>query len=218
MESTPEKLELIGRYFTDFTPVQWEQYRMLDELYREWNAKINVISRKDIDQLYLHHVLHSLSIAAIANFQPGTRVLDAGCGGGFPGIPLAIFFPEVHFLLADSIGKKLKVVDEVCLAAGIKNITTAHIRVEDLKKNHFHFAVSRAVAPLKELWKWCGPLIKKQTEGDPNNTLRHGLVCLKGGDLTNEIAESGLRPRMMPISGIFPEPYFEEKYILHVAK
>jgi 16S rRNA (guanine527-N7)-methyltransferase len=218
MESTPEKLELISRYFTDFTPEQLNQFRLLDELYRDWNSKINVISRKDIDQLYLHHVLHSLSIAAIANFQPGTRVLDAGCGGGFPGIPLAIFFPDVQFLLADSIGKKLKVVEGVCEAAGIKNVTTAHARVEELKKNHFHFAVSRAVAPLKELWKWCSPLIKKQGAGDPANTMKHGLICLKGGDLTIEIAESGLRPRMMPISGIFPEPYFAEKYILHVAK
>lgn len=218
MESTPEKLELISKYFTDFTPEQMNQFRLLDELYREWNAKINVISRKDIDQLYLHHVLHSLSIAVIADFQPGTRVLDAGCGGGFPGIPLAIFFPEVHFLLADSIGKKLKVVEGVCSAAGIKNVTTVHARVEELKKNHFHFAVSRAVASLRELWTWCNPLIKKQTTGDPENSLKHGLICLKGGDLTTEIAESGLRPRMMPISGIFPEPYFEEKYILHVAK
>ncbi len=218
MESTPEKLELISKYFTDFTPEQMNQFRLLDELYRDWNAKINVISRKDIDQLYLHHVLHSLSIAVIADFQPGTRVLDAGCGGGFPGIPLAIFFPEVHFLLADSIGKKLKVVEGVCSVAGIKNVTTVHARVEELKKNHFHFAVSRAVASLRELWTWCNPLIKKQTTGDPENSLKHGLICLKGGDLTTEIAESGLRPRMMPISGIFPEPYFEEKYILHVAK
>ncbi|MFM9022045.1 MAG: RsmG family class I SAM-dependent methyltransferase, partial [Sediminibacterium sp.] len=109
-------------------------------------------------------------------------------------------------------------VEGVCESAGIKNVTTAHARVEELKKNHFHFAVSRAVAPLKELWKWCSPLIKKQGAGDPANTLKHGLICLKGGDLTVEIAASGLRPRMMPISGIFPEPYFEEKYILHVAK
>jgi 16S rRNA (guanine527-N7)-methyltransferase len=218
MESSPEKLELIERYFSDFTTVQIEQFRQLEALYKEWNAKINVISRKDIDHLYLHHVLHSLSIAAIADFQPGTKVLDAGCGGGFPGVPLAIFFPEVNFLLADSIGKKLKVVEEVCAAIGIKNIKTAHTRVEELKKNHFHFAVSRAVAPLKELWSWCSPLIKKRLPADPENPLHHGLICLKGGDLTLEIAESGLRPRMMPISGIFPEPYFEEKYILHVTK
>lgn len=218
MESSPEKLELIERYFSDFTTVQIEQFRQLEALYKEWNAKINVISRKDIDHLYLHHVLHSLSIAAIADFQPGTKVLDAGCGGGFPGVPLAIFFPEVNFLLADSIGKKLKVVEEVCAAIGIKNIKTAHTRVEELKKNHFHFAVSRAVAPLKELWSWCSPLIKKRLPADPENPLQHGLICLKGGDLTVEIAESGLRPRMMPISGIFPEPYFEEKYILHVTK
>ena len=218
MESTPEKLELIERYFGDFNAHQLEQFRKLEPLYKEWNAQINVISRKDIDSIYLHHVLHSLSIAAIADFQPGTRIIDIGCGGGFPGVPLAIFFPEVKFLLVDSIGKKLKVVEAVCEGAGIHNITTAHSRVEDLKKTSFHFAVSRAVAPLKDLWKWSSPLIKKRQPTDPENPMAHGLICLKGGDLAQEIFESGVRPRMMPIFKIFAEPYFEEKFVLHVPK
>jgi 16S rRNA (guanine527-N7)-methyltransferase len=214
MESTPQKLELILRYFSDFTPEQVRQFEALDALYQEWNAKINVISRKDIDSIYLHHVLHSLSIAAIAGFTPGTQVIDIGCGGGFPGVPLAIFFPEVKFHLVDSIAKKLKVVDAVCEGAGIKNITTQHTRAEDIKNRKFDYAVSRAVAPLKELWKWSAPLLKKDHSKAPPS----GLICLKGGDLAQEIYESGLRPRMMPIDKIFPESYFEEKFVLHVAK
>lgn len=219
MESTPQKLELITRYFDDFTERQLEQLTLLEELYKEWNAKINVISRKDIDSIYLHHVLHSLSIAAIADFTPGMNIIDIGCGGGFPGVPLAIFFPEVQFHLVDSIAKKLKVVEAVCEGAGIKNITTQHTRAEDIKNRKFDYAVSRAVAPLKDLLQWSMPLLKKQP-GAPSGPdhLRNGLICLKGGDLTQEIFESGVRPRMMPIIKIFPEPYFEEKYILHVAK
>lgn len=214
MESTPQKLGLIQKYFADFTEHQVAQFTALEELYKEWNAKINVISRKDIDSIYLHHVLHSLSIAAIADFQAGTQIIDIGCGGGFPGVPLAIFFPEVKFHLVDSIAKKLKVVDAVCEGAGIKNITTQHTRAEDIKNRKFDYAISRAVAPLKELWKWSAPLLKKDhTKAPPS-----GLICLKGGDLAQEIFESGLRPKMMPIHKIFPEEYFEEKYILHVAK
>lgn len=214
MESTPQKLGLILKHFADFTEHQVAQYTALEELYKEWNARINVISRKDIDSIYLHHVLHSLSIAAIADFQPGTRIIDIGCGGGFPGVPLAIFFPEVTFYLVDSIAKKLKVVEAVCEGAGIKNITTQHTRAEDITNKKFDYAVSRAVAPLKELWKWSSPLLKKDHTQSPPS----GLICLKGGDLAQEIFESGLRPKMMPIHKIFPEAYFEEKYILHVAK
>lgn len=218
MESSPEKLELIKRYFSDFTPHQLNQFQQLEALYKEWNAKINVISRKDIESIYLHHVLHSLSIAAIADFQPKTRVIDIGCGGGFPGVPLAIFFPEVDFVLVDSIGKKLTVVNAVCEAAGIQNVTTVHSRAEDMKKASFHFAVSRAVAPLKDLWRWSDPLIKRRQANDPDNAMAHGLICLKGGDLHQEIADSGVRPRLMSVHQLFPEPYFEEKFILHVAK
>lgn len=214
MESTPQKLELIRQYFSDFTPAQVQQFTVLEALYNDWNAQINVISRKDIGSIYLHHVLHSLSIAAIANFQPGTHVIDIGCGGGFPGIPLAIFFPEVRFHLVDSIAKKLKVVEAVRDGAGITNITFQHTRAEDIKNRKFDYAVSRAVAPLKDLWKWSAPLIKK----DHSKPLPNGLICLKGGDLSQEIFESGLRPRMMPIFKIFPEPYFEEKYVIHAAK
>ena len=218
MESTPQKLELITQYFDDFTPIQLEQFRLLEPLYKEWNAKINVISRKDIDSIYLHHVLHSLSIAAIANFSKGMQIVDIGCGGGFPGVPLAIFFPEVEFYLVDSIAKKLKVVDAVCEAAGIKNIKTIHARAEDITNKKFDFAVSRAVAPLKELLKWSMPLIKKPSTTIAEGGIRNGLICLKGGDLNQEIFESGARPKMMPINKIFPEAYFEEKYIIHVAK
>ncbi|HQR92385.1 MAG TPA: 16S rRNA (guanine(527)-N(7))-methyltransferase RsmG [Sediminibacterium sp.] len=202
------------KYFSEFTDEQIAQLTALEELYKEWNAKINVVSRKDIESIYLHHVLHSLSIAAIADFRPGTQVIDIGCGGGFPGVPLAIFFPETEFHLVDSIAKKLKVVDAVCEGAGIKNISTQHTRAEDIKNRKFDFAVSRAVAPLKDLWTWAAPLIRKGT----NNGIAQGLICLKGGDLNQEISESGLRPKMMPIFKIFPEEYFQEKYIIHAAR
>jgi len=214
MESTPQKLGLIQKYFSDFTEQQVQQFTALEGLYNEWNAKINVISRKDIDAIYLRHVLHSLSIAAIADFQPGTHVIGIGCGGGFPGVPLAIFFPQVKFHLVDSIAKKLKVVNAVCEGANIKNITTQHTRAEDIKNRKFDYAISRAVAPLKDLWKWASPLLKK----DHTKPLPNGLICLKGGDLSQEIFESGLRPKMMPIFKIFPEEYFEEKYVIHAAK
>lgn len=214
MESSPQKLGLIQHYFSDFTEAQVQQFADLEALYADWNAKINVISRKDMDSFYLHHVLHSLSIAAIADFQPGTTVIDIGCGGGFPGVPLAIFFPKVKFHLVDSIAKKLKVVEAVCEGANIKNITTQHTRAEDIKQRKFDFAISRAVAPLKDLWKWSAPLIRK----DHTRPLPNGLICLKGGDLAQEIFESGLRPKMMPVHKIFPEEYFQEKFIIHAAK
>ena len=214
MERTPQKLGLILKYFADFSAQQIQQFAALEALYTEWNAQINVVSRKDIDSIYLHHVLHSLSIAAIADFQPGTQIIDIGCGGGFPGIPLAIFFPQVKFHLVDSIAKKLKVVNAVCEGANIKNITTQHIRAEEIKNRKFDYAISRAVAPLKDLWKWSSPLLKK----DHTKPLPNGIICLKGGDLAQEIFESGLRPKMMPIFKIFPEVYFEEKFVIHAAK
>src|SRR5688572_9771514 len=160
-------MDVILKYFTDFTPVQLEQLRSLEALYKEWNEKINVISRKDMDGLYEKHVLHSLSIAAIFDFEPGTSIVDLGTGGGFPGIPLAIYFPEVQFHLVDSIAKKLKVVEAVASGIGLKNITTQHSRVEDIKNRKFGFVVSRAVAPLKDLWKWSKPLLtpNKNTPG-----------------------------------------------------
>lgn len=210
-------IDILYKYFADFTPTQIKQFEALDPLYKEWNEKINVISRKDIESIYLHHVLHSLSIAAIANFLPGTQVIDIGCGGGFPGVPLAIFFPEVKFHLVDSIGKKLKVVEAVCEAAGITNISIQHTRAEEIKNRKFDFAVSRAVAPLKELWQWSAPLLKK-TPQNSTQQIANGLICLKGGDLHQEIHDSITRPKMMRIYDIFKEDYFEEKYILHVPK
>src|SRR5215211_3047208 len=153
-------MEIILKYFSDFTGKQIEQFKALDELYKEWNAKINVISRKDIDSLYEKHVLHTLSIAAVFSFPSGIEVIDIGTGGGFPGVPLAIFFPEVKFHLVDSINKKLKIIEAVKEAIGLDNITTQHSRAEDIRNRKFDFAVSRAVAPLKDLLKWSTPLLK----------------------------------------------------------
>lgn len=216
MEKTPSKLDLITAYFDDFTPRQLEQFGALEALYTEWNSKINVISRKDIDKLYENHVLHSLAIAAAFEFPPGSTVLDIGTGGGFPGLPLAIFYPEVEFLLADSINKKLTVVNEVAAAIGLTNISTRHTRVEDIKNRKFDYAVSRAVAPLKDLWFWARPVLNKRpSEG---NYTASGLICLKGGDLGKEISESGLKPRMVEVFDLFPLPYYREKYLLYVHK
>ncbi|MGI8950715.1 MAG: 16S rRNA (guanine(527)-N(7))-methyltransferase RsmG [Chitinophagaceae bacterium] len=206
-------MEIIKKYFSDFTEKQIEQFSALENLYKDWNNKINIISRKDIDNLYEKHVLHSLSIATLINFKQGTNIIDIGTGGGFPGIPLAIFFPEVQFHLVDSIGKKLKVANAVVSEIGLQNVTTEHIRVEEIKNKKFDFAVSRAVAPLKDLWKWSRPLLKKTS----NNELSNGLFCLKGGDLSQEIFESGLRPRMIEIENLFPEKTFKEKYLLYVS-
>ena len=221
-------MEIILKYFSDFTPEQLKQFAALESLYKEWNSKINVISRKDIDGLYEKHVLHSLAVAAIFEFKRGMEIIDIGTGGGFPGIPLAIFFPEIKFHLVDSIAKKLKVVNSVVEATGIKNVTTQHIRVEEIKNKKYDFVVSRAVAPLKELWKWSKPLLRSP-KSDPGSyrdgsqtsdvsPQAPGLICLKGGDLTNEISESGTRPRIMEISEIFPEEYFKMKYLLYVPR
>ena len=212
MEKAEKKLALITKYFSDFTPVQLQQFEALDALYNEWNSQINVISRKDVDSLYEKHVLHSLSIAAAFEFPAGSTVVDLGTGGGFPGIPLAIFFPEVKFMLVDSIGKKIKVVNAVAEAIGLKNVTTRHSRIEDIKDRRFDFVVSRAVAPLKDLWQWSKPLLKKANNADN----QRGLICLKGGDLAQEISESGCRPRSMEIYELFKEEYFRDKYLLFV--
>ena len=211
-------MDIILSYFSDFTPRQIEQFKMLEPLYNEWNSKINVISRKDIDSLYEKHVLHSLAIAAVFEFMPGSVVIDIGTGGGFPGIPLAIYFPEVQFHLVDSIGKKLKIVNAIAEAAGITNITTQHIRAEEIKNRQFDYAVSRAVAPLKDLWHWSKPLLKKKKKLADEDELLPGLICLKGGDLAQEIQESGTRPRIMPISELFKEESFHEKYLLYVTR
>lgn len=209
-------MEIILKYFSDFTPAQLEQFRKLGDLYKEWNERINVISRKDIDSLYERHVLHSLSIAAAFDFADGSEIIDLGTGGGFPGVPLAIFFPKVKFHLVDSIAKKLKVVEAIAEGTGLKNITTEHSRVEHLKNKKFDFVVSRAVAPLKELWKWSKPVLKKYASTIAGNQ-KPGLICLKGGDLAAEIHDSGTKPRIIEITEIFPEEFYREKYLLYVS-
>lgn len=215
-------MDIILKYFSDFTTEQQEQFKVLDAVYREWNEKINVISRKDIDGLYEKHILHSLSIAAAFEFAPGTEIIDLGTGGGFPGIPLAIFFPEIKFHLVDSIAKKLKVVEAVVAATGLKNVTTQHSRIEEIRNRKCDFVVSRAVAPLKDLWKWSKPLIrtssKKMIPQDASTLYNPGLICLKGGELASEIQESGTRPRIMDIQKIFNEEYFSEKFLLYVQR
>lgn len=207
-------MELLQKYFGDFSPKQVEQFAALKDLYAEWNAQINVISRKDMDNFYEHHVLHSLAIAAKFEFTKDMQVMDLGCGGGFPGIPLAILFPEANFHLVDSINKKLKVVVEISTAIGLNNLTTQHSRAEEIKNRKFDTVISRAVAPLKDLWHWSRPLIQKNKialAGVPN-----GLICLKGGDLTQEIFESGCKPLVWEIEKIFPQKFFTEKYLLYI--
>lgn len=222
-------MDIVLKYFTEFSTAQLTQLAALEDFYKEWNEKINVISRKDIDALYEKHVLHSLSIAAVFDLPPGLQVLDLGTGGGFPGIPLAIFFPELQFHLVDSIGKKLKVVEAIASAIGISNVTTAHSRAEDLKNRKFDLVVSRAVAPLADLWQWSKPLLKKNRPQAPGVEARdgssdkgesyiipNGLICLKGGDLAQEIADSKCKPRQVDIHEIFQEDYFKEKYLLYI--
>jgi 16S rRNA (guanine527-N7)-methyltransferase len=215
-------IEIVKHYFSGFTPVQLEQLEKLAGLYQSWNEQINVISRKDIDKLYINHVLHSLAIAAVFDFEPGTHIADLGTGGGFPGIPLAIFFPEVQFLLTDSIGKKLKVVDAVANAIGLQNVQVRHTRTEEIKNQKFDFVVSRAVAPLRELWTWSLPVLKAKGQGKTatadDKKIYGGLICLKGGDLNEEIRVSGLHPLVWEIEKIFEDPFFREKYILLVPR
>ena len=213
MEEATGKLEVITRYFTDFSDLQISRFTALGQVYKEWNEKINVISRKDIDSLYEKHVLHSLAIAAVFKFTSGIEIIDIGTGGGFPGIPLAIAFPDVQFHLVDSIGKKLKVVNEVMQALQLKNVTTQHIRAEEIKNRQFDFAVSRAVAPLKHLWQWSSPLLSNQKK---TGSFKNGLICMKGGDLTHEIRESRLKPHIWEISALFKEGFFREKYLLYI--
>jgi 16S rRNA (guanine527-N7)-methyltransferase len=217
MEKNKTGLELISGYFDGFTSTQQQQFIALEALYREWNEKINVISRKDIDALYERHVLHSLAIAAVYDFAPGENILDLGTGGGFPGIPLAIFFPEVQFHLSDSINKKLKVVAAVVAATGLKNVTIQHTRAEEITGRKFNFVVSRAVAPLEMLWQWSKPLLVTPKPG-AELTQKPALICLKGGDLSAEISASRVKPAVWEINKLFALPSFEEKYILSVFR
>jgi 16S rRNA (guanine527-N7)-methyltransferase len=209
-------MEIIQEYFADFSATQLQQFTALRELYIEWNEKINVISRKDMDNFYEHHVLHSLAITTQFEFIKDMQVMDLGCGGGFPGIPLAIFYPDTHFHLVDSINKKLKVVAEIAAAIGLKNVTTQHTRAEDIKNRKFDVVISRAVAPLKDLWFWSKPLLQKNKNIQYGVNTPNGLICLKGGDLTQEIFESGCKPMVWEINKVFPHDFFKEKFLLYV--
>lgn len=201
----------IQHYFPALTEQQVMQFEAIGDLYKEWNSKINVISRKDIDNLYLHHVLHSLAIARYVSFTPGTTVMDVGTGGGFPGIPLAILFPETRFLLLDSIGKKIRVVREVADAIGLTNVEAIHSRAEE-EKRKFHFVVSRAVMPLLELIR----IIRKNIAKEQINSLPNGIICLKGGDLTSELHSYRQVAEVMSLTDFFSDPFFKTKKLVYV--
>ncbi len=203
--------EIILKYFPDLTEEQQAQFIKMNELYQDWNLKINVVSRKDVDLLYERHVLHSLGIAKVIQFKPGTKVLDLGTGGGFPGIPLAVMFPKVEFFLVDSIAKKIKVVNEVITGLGLKNIKAEQMRVEKVDDD-FDFIVSRAVAPLKTLYNWSRDKFYKMYSHD----LKNGYLLLKGGDLTEELAEVKRPKKVFELSDYFEEDFFETKKIVYM--
>jgi 16S rRNA (guanine527-N7)-methyltransferase len=204
-------MELITKYFPDLTNEQVDKFRQLEALYHEWNSKINVISRKDMEHFYERHVLHSLGIAKVIQFTPGAQVMDVGTGGGFPGIPLAILFPETKFLLVDSIGKKIKVVKEVAEAADIANVEAIQARAEDVK-GKFDFVVSRAVTTLPDFIKWVENKIKRESR----NSMHNGILYLKGGDLDAELAPLRNIHQVFNLSDYFNEAFFETKKVVHV--
>lgn len=204
-------MEIIEKYFPQLTDTQRQQYDMLDALYREWNQKINVISRKDIDNLYMHHVLHSLAIAKMLTFRPGTKILDFGTGGGFPGIPLAIMFPQCHFKLIDGTGKKIRVAHEVAQAIGLKNCQPVQLRGEE-EKGQFDFVVSRAVMPLPDLMK----ITRKNISKRQQNALPNGIICLKGGNVQAETQPFRNIVELADVSQWFSEEWFKEKYCIYV--
>lgn len=205
-------MNIIEKYFTELTDKQKQQIEQLDALYRDWNAKINVISRKDIDNLYEHHVLHSMAIAKAINFRPGTEILDFGCGGGFPGVPLAILFPDCKFKLIDGTGKKIKVATEVANAIGLENLKAEHLRGE-AEKGKYDFVVSRAVMQLPDLMK----IIKKNFKKTNQNALPNGLLCLKGGNLEEELKQYRNVAEITPLSTFFDEEWFaQDKQLVYV--
>ena len=205
-------MDIILKYFPNLSEVQQQQFAALYDLYTDWNSKINVISRKDITNLYEHHVLHSLGIAKVMQFRPETTVMDLGTGGGFPGIPLAILCPETHFHLVDSIGKKVKVATEIANAIGLKNVTTRHCRAEE-EKQLFDFVVSRAVMPLADLLK----IIRKNIKKEQHNALPNGLICLKGGELEREVMPVKHQTLMYDLKDYFEEEFFETKKVVYVT-
>lgn len=203
--------DIIRKYFSELSEIQNRQFDAIDALYREWNAKINVISRKDIDNLYEHHVLHSLAIAKTIRFQPGTKILDFGTGGGFPGIPLAILFPECQFKLIDGTGKKIRVAQEVSQAIGLTNCHPEHLRGEE-EKGKYDFVISRAVMPLPDLVK----IVRKNISTKQHNALPNGIICLKGGDLQTETKPFHKIVELTEISQFFNEEWFKEKHIIYL--
>ena len=203
-------MQIIHKYFPDLTEKQIEQFTDLQQLYQHWNAQINVISRKNMDTLYTNHILHSLAIAKVIQFEKGTKILDIGTGGGFPGIPLAILFPEVDFLLVDSIGKKIKVVNQVSNAIGLTNVITLHERAENIKDT-FDFVVSRAVTNMTDFKKW----VKGKFNNTHNNTLNNGILYLKGDDLSEELR--GISHSKYEIADFFEEEFFETKKVIYIS-
>ena len=204
-------MDIITKYFPNLSEEQNRQFAALYDLYLDWNSKINVISRKDITNLYEHHVLHSLGIAKYTQFAPGTTIMDLGTGGGFPGIPLAILFPEVKFHLVDSIGKKVRVASEIATAIGLKNVTFRHCRAEK-EKQKFDYVVSRAVMPLTDLLK----IIRKNISTEQRNALPNGLICLKGGELEKEVMPVKNRTDFFDLCTVFEEEFFETKKVVYV--
>ncbi|MFY0685537.1 MAG: 16S rRNA (guanine(527)-N(7))-methyltransferase RsmG [Cyclobacteriaceae bacterium] len=206
-------MEVINQYFPDLSAKQKEQFTLLGQLYLEWNEKINVISRKDINELYVRHVLHSLSICKIVQFVDGASILDVGTGGGFPGIPLAIMFPQAQFHLVDSIGKKIKVVNEVANALKLENVKGEHARAEKVK-DQFDFVLTRAVARARVIWNWSQQKVSNNQQHDIDN----GIIALKGGDMSEELKELKRPYQLTPISRFFAEPFFETKQIVYIPK
>ena len=205
-------MTVISKYFPHLTGLQVEQFAQLEALYNDWNTNINVISRKDIQNLYEHHVLHSLGISKVVNFKDGTTVMDLGTGGGFPGIPLAILFPNVQFHLVDSVGKKIKVANEVATAIGLKNVKFSHCRAEDIKEQ-YDFVVTRAVMPMVDLVK----VARKNIKREQHNAVPNGIIALKGGELNSEIASMKNISTVWELSDFFEEEYFKTKKVVHVT-